>query len=319
LGGTDHDARYELLGAPGIGNETGRRGLFAHEALNKHTVVAWVPFSIAMCAANLTHTAVGKKVAGLRKDDVGFWANFQLAVWIAIEKKNDDSKWASFLDILPQEFDNQLTITPGAIKSRLNQGGYEQLGSKAVAQAAETKKMFKNAVNGLEKVGLGQNLTEKELKWALGVVWSRSFSMVNVAEQQTRSVGSKKPPTSDRYLIPFIDLINHGNETEANVVVAPPQGLPEQIMAAFRKAGARPPTEKFIAIVTTREIAEGEELLNNYGNFEDPDDLILSNLLRRGFVVPHPDAEELAKPKPRILFRGMKSDATDAPVSKPLK
>jgi hypothetical protein len=283
----------------------GRRGLFANEALPANSVVAWVPFSTAMCASNCGRSVVGKKVSALKKDDVGFWPNWQLAVWLALESKDENSKWASFIDIMPREYENQLTLTPGGIKSRLKKGGYERLADRAVASAAVSKKMFNNAVKGLGKVGLGQDLSEEELRRALGAVWSRSFSMVNAEELMS---SGKKAPASDRFLIPLIDLINHGEGEEANVIVAPPQVLPDTILAFFKRGGFAPPTEKFIPVVTSRDVTEGEELLNNYGHCEDPDDLVLSNLLRRGFVVPSADAGEL---KQRVVFRGMPAKPVD--------
>jgi hypothetical protein len=245
----------------------GGNGLFVSEAVAKGTPLVRIPGDLQLGVEVLAKSDAAdlqRFVKGLPWQEVvaaglGF---LPCAAAICAEKRNAESRFAPYLQFLDEV----------AYTNAIASCDTDDCPSLAACDAVAAEKVKKMRY-GLRAAANANAIDLDELCWAAAVVCSRSLRRRIAPPLSPEAVDNVGPvaATDRSRLLPVIDLVNHGGD-KANAAVQPLKNDPEDHFAT--------------CLVAARDLAEGEEILIDYGAGSPPAGRAEAFLLDYGFVLP---------------------------------
>ncbi|XP_009356335.2 LOW QUALITY PROTEIN: ribulose-1,5 bisphosphate carboxylase/oxygenase large subunit N-methyltransferase, chloroplastic [Pyrus x bretschneideri] len=163
-------------------------GLVAHRDISKNEVVLEVPKRLWINPETVSASEVGSVCSGLKQ-----WVS--VALFLMREKSRDDSKWRTYLDILPESTNSTVSWS--------EEGLDELQGTQLSSTTMSVKEYVRTEFLKLEQETILPNkqpfpspITMDDFFWAFGILRSRAFSRLR---------------GQNLVLIPLADFINHSS------------------------------------------------------------------------------------------------------------
>lgn len=230
----------------GFSNESNIRGLFATKPFKKGEIICKIPSDLALALSN-------PELGGSDAPNVAFGGRNFLDMY---QNHNVASKtWAPYLNTLPTK-DQHFDASPDFFTDE----EVEALEFPRAIEGAKTR------LNEIAEICAEYEMDFHELQFATWLVSSRSFQISIDAGGPTPDGDDlvSKPSKTIRVMVPFIDMINHSEEANAEVHIIDPEK-----------------DEAWFSIRAQRPIKAGKEISITYGTGYDTSYTLLQNY---GFV-----------------------------------
>ncbi|KAI3987708.1 hypothetical protein MKX01_028442 [Papaver californicum] len=224
-------------------------GLIAQREISRNEVVLEIPQKFWINPDLVASSEIGKFCGGLKP-----WVS--VALFLLREKANKDSKWSSYLEILPERTDSTIFWS----EEELSELQGTQLLSTTLGVKEYVHREFLKVEQEviLPNQHLFPSITSGDFFWAFGILRSRAFSRLR---------------GQDLVLVPLADLINHSSSiTTENV-------------AWEIKGGGIFSRDVFFSLRTPVSVKSGEQIYIQYDAGKSNAELALDY----GFVESRPD------------------------------
>ncbi|RZC72272.1 hypothetical protein C5167_035433 [Papaver somniferum] len=224
-------------------------GLIAQRDVSRNEVILEIPNKLWINPDLVASSEIGKFVGGLKP-----WVS--VALFLLREKANKDSKWASYLKILPEKTDSTIFWS----EEELSEIQGTQLLSTTLGVKEYVHREFLKVEQEviLPNKHLFPSITSDDFFWAFGILRSRAFSRLR---------------GQDLVLVPLADLINHSSSITAENV------------AWEIKGGGIFSRDVFFSLRTPGSVKSGEQIYIQYDAGKSNAELALDY----GFVDSRPD------------------------------